>query len=100
MEDFWEIFQINHEIGDELLSPESKSPYRTLFLESLYTYRISAEECVDYQTFLLQRIKDIEEIIDKYFDLIIPTLIKKMKDGFERDRNRRKKDNKEGSLKD
>ena len=39
-------------------------------------------------------------VIDKYFLLLQPTIIKKMKAGFERDRNRRKKENKEGSLKD
>ena len=39
-------------------------------------------------------------VIDKYFTLLQPTIIKKMKAGFERDKNRRKKDNKEGSLKD
>ena len=82
------------------LDPDSKSPYRTLFLETLYTFRISVDECVDYQAFLMQRIKDIEHIIDKYFDLLIPTLIKKMKESFDRDRNRRKKEGKEGTLKD
>jgi hypothetical protein len=49
---------------------------------------------------LIQRIKDIEIIIDKYFNLLIPTLIKKMKEGFDKDRNRRKKEGKEGTLKD
>ena len=40
---------------------------------------------------------DCEEVIDKYFKLLQPTIIKKMKAGFDRDRNRRKKDNKEGT---
>ena len=47
-----------------------------------------------------QRIKDIEEIIDKYFELLLPTVLKTMKKGFNRDTNKRKKENKEGTLKD
>jgi hypothetical protein len=43
LHDFWEIFQYNDEISDEMLSPDSKSPYRTLFLETLYTFRISVD---------------------------------------------------------
>lgn len=82
------------------MDPESTSPYRTLFLETLYTFRISVDECIAYQSFLTQRIKDIEVIIDKYFDLLIPTLILKMKESFDKDRNRRKKEGKEGTLKD
>ena len=43
---------------------------------------------------------DVETIIDKYFTLLNPTIIKTMKKGFERDANKRKKENKEGTLKD
>ena len=39
-------------------------------------------------------------IIDKYFKMIQPTLVNKMKEAFDRDRNRRKKEGKEGTLKD
>ena len=52
LEDFWELFQLDSEIGEEILEPKSTSPYRTLFLETLYTYRISQEECLRYQDFL------------------------------------------------
>lgn len=100
LHDFWEFFQYNKLIDDELLCPNSTSPYRTLFLETLYTIRVSVEDCVAYQEFLLKRIKDIEIIIDKYFKMLQPTLIKRMKDNFDKDRNRRKKEGKEGTLKD
>jgi hypothetical protein len=83
-----------------LLEPENDSPYKVLFLETLYTYRISVDQCFQYQAYLVQRIKDIEAIIDKYFDLLEPIFVKKMRAGFDRDRNKRKKENKEGSLKD
>jgi len=66
----------------------------------LYTYRISIDDCFSYQDFLNQRILEIEEIIDKYFELLQPTLLQAIKHGFERDKNKRKKENKEGSLKD
>jgi hypothetical protein len=69
-------------------------------LETLYTIRISVEDCVAYQDFLITRVSDIELIIDKYFTLLQPTLIKKMKESFDKDRNRRKKEGKEGTLKD
>ena len=52
LQDFWEIFQYHQEIGEELLSPDSKSPYRTLFLETLYSYRVTVDECLMYQSFL------------------------------------------------
>ena len=61
---------------------------------------MSVEDCISYQEFLIERIHDIELIIDKYFKMLQPTLIKKMKESFERDRNRRKKEGKEGTLKD
>lgn len=66
----------------------------------MYSYRITVDECVLYQSFLIQRIKDIETIIDKYFYLLTPTLIKKMRESFEREKSRRKKEGKEGTLKD
>jgi len=69
-------------------------------METLYTFRISVEDCIAYQDFLITRIKDIELIIDKYFNLLQPTLISKMKESFDKDRNRRKKEGKEGTLKD
>ena len=100
LKDFWELFQQDKLIGGEILCPHSTSPYRTLFMETLYTFRISVEDCIAYQDFLITRIKDIETVIDKYFNLIKPTLIKKMKESFDKDRNRRKKDGKEGTLKD
>lgn len=100
IKDFWELFQQDKLLGGELLCPDSVSPYKTLFLETLYTIRISVEDCVAYQDFLITRVSDIELIIDKYFTLLQPTLIKKMKESFDKDRNRRKKEGKEGTLKD
>lgn len=41
----------------------------------------------------------MEEVIDKYFDLFKPVLLKKMREGFKRDRERQKKLGKEGTLK-
>jgi hypothetical protein len=71
-----------------------------LFLETCYTYRISVDDTFLYQEFLINRIKEVEELVDKYMGLLHITLKEKMKSGFERDRNKRKKDNKEGTLKD
>ena len=70
LKDFWELFQQDKLLGGELLCPDSNSPYKTLFMETLYTFRISVEDCIAYQDFLITRIKDIELIIDKYFKLI------------------------------
>lgn len=41
-QDFWEIFRWDEDIGDELLTDnfEEFADHRTLFLETLYTYRI------------------------------------------------------------
>lgn len=41
-QDFWEIFRWEDQIGDELLTDnfEEFADHRTLFLETLYTYRI------------------------------------------------------------
>ena len=49
---------------------------------------------------MMWRIKAIEDIIEKYFTLIKPVLIGKMKDRFDKDRLKRKKEGKEGTLKD
>ena len=100
LDDFLDIFQLNHVIDKEILSPQSESPYRILFLETLYTYRITVDECMEYQAFLVGRIKTIEEQIDYYFKLLEPAMIEKMKKKFDRDRVRRKKLSKEGTLKD
>jgi len=42
-QEFWEIFVWDREIGAELLTDdfEEFADHRTLFLETLYTYRIS-----------------------------------------------------------
>jgi hypothetical protein len=44
LEDFWDIFQYDKNIDDDLISPENDSPYKVLFLETLYTYRISVDQ--------------------------------------------------------
>ena len=41
-----------------------------------------------------------QKTIDKYWYLLIPSLVKKMRDSFDRDRAKRKKEGKEGTLKD
>ena len=46
------------------------------------------------------RIKTIEETIERYFNLVKPVLICKMKERFDKDRLKRKKEGKEGTLKD
>lgn len=48
--EFWEIFRWDKEIGDELLTDdfEEFKELRTLFLETLYTYRISQDDVVFY----------------------------------------------------
>lgn len=97
LEDFWDVFQTDEEIRIDIIDEDYNTPFKTLFLETLYTYRISTDQFFEYQDFLAKRIEDVEEVIDKYFTLLIPTIIKKMKAGFERDRNRRKKENKEGT---
>jgi hypothetical protein len=44
LEDFWDIFQMGKFIDrDFLLASDNDSPYKVLFLETLYTYRISVE---------------------------------------------------------
>lgn len=100
LSDFWEIFQYNDKISENLLDPDNTSPYKDLFLETCYTYRISVDETFKYQAYLIQRIKDVEAIIDKYMSLLKNPLREKMKIGFERDRMKRKKENKDGCLKD
>ena len=59
-EDFLDIFQMEDPIGEDILHPNGENPYRVLFLETLYTYRISVEQCMDFQNFLLDRIERIE----------------------------------------
>ena len=103
--DFWEIFQWDRQIGDELLTDNfgedgKYDDYRTLFLETLYTYRITQDDVIFYQMFLNGRLKEIEEIVDRYFDMFKIVLLTKMKEGYARDRARLKKLGKEGSLKD
>lgn len=55
---------------------------------------------MQYQAFLLKRVKDIEETIDMYWDLLVPVLFKKIKEGFKRAAIKRKKEGREGGLKD
>ena len=43
---------------------------------------------------------DIENQIDKYFELFLPIMVRKMRQGYARDRARLKKLGKEGSLKE
>lgn len=64
LEDFLDIFQLEGLIDEAILSPLSDSPYRILFLETLYHHRISVEQCMDYQAFLVRRIDLIEKQID------------------------------------
>lgn len=98
--DFWELYQYNYEIPENLLDPDNHSPYKDLFLETCYTYRISVDDAFTYQKFLKDRIKDIEAVVDRYMNLLKTTLVDKMKSGFEKDRRKRKLENKEGSLKE
>lgn len=58
------------------------------------------DDAFTYQKFLLDRINDLETVIDRYMNLLKTTLVEKMKNGFEKDRRKRKLENKEGSLKD
>lgn len=103
--DFWEIFQWNREIGDELLTDNYGGEglyddHRTLFRETLYTYRICQDDVIFYQNFLNGRIIEMETIIDRYFNTFKNVLLNKMKEGYARDRARLKKMGKEGSLKE
>lgn len=79
-EEFWEIFRWDREIGDELLTDnfEEYGEHRTLFLETLYTYRITQDDVIIYQHFLNARLLEIEQIVDNYFDLFKPILLNKM----------------------
>ena len=101
-QEFWDIFRWDREIGAELLTDnfEEHAEHRTLFLETLYTYRITQDDVILYQHFLNERLEQIEEIVDKYFKLFNPVLVNKMRQGFKRDRERQKKLGKEGGLKD
>ena len=98
--DFWEIFQWDKEIDDKLLTddfPDYKD-YRTLFLETSYTYRLTQDDVVFYQKFLNYRILEIEDVVDRYFKILEPVLIEQIKEGYKRDRQRLKKLGKEGTL--
>lgn len=46
--DLWDLFQYNQEITEDDLEDSNKSEYSVLFLETLYTYRITKEECLTY----------------------------------------------------
>ena len=113
--DFRDIFNLepNHEIGDELLDPkiDPKSPdpkdkekekekeaMRTVFLEICFMSRITAEQVQRYQKFLMKRVKDIEAVVHAHFELIKDTLIQQKKEQFDRDRKKKKKEGKEGTL--
>lgn len=101
LNDFWDIFQWDCVIDDQLLSEKTENPnHRMLFLETCYTYRVDQVDVLRYQSFLQKRIADIELIVDHYFNLLEPVLIKKMKDKFKRERLKKKKEGKEGSLKE
>lgn len=98
--DFWDIFQWDKEIDDKLLTddfPDYKD-YRTLFLETSYTYRLTQDDVVFYQKFLNYRILEIEDVVDRYFKILEPVLIEQIKEGYKRDRQRLKKLGKEGTL--
>lgn len=98
--DFWDIFQWDREIDDKLLTddfPDYKD-YRTLFLETSYTYRLTQDDVVFYQKFLNYRILEIEDVVDRYFKILEPVLIEQIKEGYKRDRQRLKKLGKEGTL--
>lgn len=42
-EDFWDIFQTQEEISRDIIKRETEGPFKTLFLETLYTYRIAPD---------------------------------------------------------
>jgi len=113
--DFRDIFNLepDQEIGDELLDPkiDPKSPdpkdkekekekeaMRTVFLEICFMSRITAEQVQRYQKFLMKRVKDIEAVVHVHFELIKDTLIQQKKEQFDRDRKKKKKEGKEGTL--
>ena len=59
---------------------------------------MSQDDVVFYQKFLNYRVLEIEDIVDRYFKILEPVLIEKMKEGYLRDRQRLKKLGKEGTL--
>ena len=46
--DFWELFQYDQEIYREDLKDSNKDPFSVLFKETLYQYRITTDEFIDY----------------------------------------------------
>lgn len=60
--------------------------------------RITAEQVQRYQRFLMQRKKDIELVINEHFDQIKDTLIEQMKEQFDRERKKKRKEGKEDAL--
>lgn len=46
--DFWELFQYDQEIYKEDLKDSNKDPFSVLFKETLYQYRITTDEFIDY----------------------------------------------------
>ena len=61
LDDLWDVFQWNKEFDDEILGTNEgpPTPYRVLFLETLYTYRIAEDEIIEYEQFLHKRVKDV-----------------------------------------
>ena len=99
--DFLDIFNLGPDdfIDYDLLEPDGEHPKKIMFQEICFMSRINNENVRKYQKFLHKRIRDIETIIDKHFKLIKPSLIQELKDDFERERKRKKKEGHEGTLK-
>jgi len=71
---------------------------RTVFEEICFMNRVTIDQVLKYQRFLHRRMGDIQSVIDHHFELIIDVMIQDHKDKFERERKRKKKEGKEGTL--
>ena len=96
--DFWDIFHLYEEFPDDMISPNSKSHLRVHFLEICFINRITTDQILQYQRLLQRRIRDIEGIIDKHFELIKEDVVQDVRNIYENERKRYKKDGIELSI--
>jgi len=62
--------EVNQEINDSLLDPDSKHPMWEVFMEICFIHRLKAAKVQKYYKFLKKREKDIEKVVDKHFNLL------------------------------
>lgn len=75
-----------------MIDLDSESQLRVNFLELCYINHITQDQVLRFQKILMKRIKDIEHVIDKHFKMIQVNIINDVKEIYERERKKRKKE--------